>query len=1208
MNAISAFIGSWFRRLRNAIAILIALLAAYALVGFVAVPWLAKPKVESLVTSEVGRSATLGKLEFNPFTLRARLSDFVLSDRESDHALLRFELLDVDMSSASLWRWAPVFDAVRLVRPKLELVRNADGTTNVQDLIDRQNAQASGPTPAFSVNNIEIEDGTISLDDRQLRRSVALTGLGVGIPFLSSLPYDAQIRVTPRFDGAIDGAPFKLAGNATTPFADTEEATLELNLDALSLPRYAAYAPLPHALKLTDGSLTTRLTFTFVTEHGAPRSLTLSGAARVDRLAIARGDNSALVGAKSIAVTLNKFDPLGHSMVFDRIAVDAPEADLHRVADGTFEFQRLLSPPTPAGKTAPGASAPVAVAPPWKFSIAELHVINGVVHLSDEAVTPAFRVSLSGVSCDAKKIESDGQGTVDVGFDSNTGARFVAHGDVNPREKSARGHFALTTFHLDLLYPYYADALNLDVRRGTLDLAADFAVNASADPLQFTLAEGAATLADLEMTVHSEADPLWRIPRADLSGVAFDYAKRTIAIDRVESPRAAIRVVRQEDGVVNFERLMRTSATTGTSAAGARAVAADSGWALVMRKLQFEHIAGEFEDRAVRPSVKLKLVDARVTADNYSNARDAKSTVAFASRVGSKGQVQFTGGVTTNPVSADLRINASALDLVALRPYFEARTNVIVTSGAFGAKGRLTYGATGAGATRATFAGDVAINDFGSLDRPTSQELLRWKSLALTGVDVRSEPVKVAFGAIALDQFYARVIVNPDATLNLQRLFAPETTAAEATADAPVVKASTTAAGQTSRTVPVSDASDKELPVSIGRIELSHGEVQFSDFFVKPNYSAHLTEVVGSVSTLSATQAGDVSLAARVENTAPVEIRGSLNPFARSLTLDLTANARDIDLPPLTPYSAKYAGYGIEKGKLSLEVHYKIDSRKLEASNKLVLDQLTFGEHVDSPTATKLPVRLAVALLKDRNDVIHLDLPIQGTLDDPKFSVWGVLVQIFVNLITKIVTAPFAVLGALAGGGGGEQLAYIEFAPGHAELSPDAETKLRSLAKALADRPALKLDAAGRAVTETDRDGLKRIALDRAMRVQKQKTLAGQGGSAPSIDALNIDAAEYAKLLEAVYRDASLPNKPRNAIGMTKDIPAAEMEALLLASYPADEDALRALANRRALAVKDWFVGPGGIASERVFVVAAKLGASDITDKGAQTRVDFALR
>jgi uncharacterized membrane protein len=440
-----------------------------------------------------------------------------------------------------------------------------------------------------------------------------------------------------------------------------------------------------------------------------------------------------------------------------------------------------------------------------------------------------------------------------------------------------------------------------------------------------------------------------------------------------------------------------------------------------------------------------------------------------------------------------------------------------------------------------------------------------------------------------MDGFYARLIVNPDATLNLQQLLASQSVESEVVVpSAPTMKGK----GVATKELPP-PKTDNELPVSIGRVAFADGEVEFSDFFVRPNYSAHLTGVTGSVSALSAAQPGDVALAARVENTAPVEVRGTVNPFARDLTLDLTATAKDVDLPPLTPYSEKYAGYGIQRGKLSLEVHYQIENRKLVASNKLVLDQLTFGEHVESPAATRLPVLLAVSLLKDREGVIHLDLPIEGTLDDPRFSVWGILVQIVVNLVTKAATAPFALLGALAG---------------HAEISAAAEAKLRSLAKALADRPGLKLDAAGRAVPELDRDGLRRAALDRAVRTEKQKAAASQGESAPALDSLNIEASEYPKYLAAVYRDADLPDKPRNVLGIAKDIPAAEMEALLLASYRADDDSLRALATRRAQTVKDWFAGPGGIAGERVFIVSPKLGGDGIEDKGPPTRVDFALK
>ena len=166
-----------------------------------------------------------------------------------------------------------------------------------------------------------------------------------------------------------------------------------------------------------------------------------------------------------------------------------------------------------------------------------------------------------------------------------------------------------------------------------------------------------------------------------------------------------------------------------------------------------------------------------------------------------------------------------------------------------------------------------------------------------------------------------------------------------------------------------------------------------------------------------------------------MDIKGKLNPLSKELFLDIVADAREIELSPMTPYSAKYVGYGIEKGKLSFNVKYKLDNRKLTAENKIILNQLTFGEKIESPTATKLPVLLAVALLKDRNGVIDVDLPISGSLDDPQFSVGGLVLRIVINLITKAVTAPFSLIASAFGGGGsGEELSYIEFANGRASL------------------------------------------------------------------------------------------------------------------------------------------------------------------------------
>ena len=259
MKATATRTSAWPRRLRNGAVVLAVLVAVYALLGFLVLPLVAKPRLESALTERFDRNATLGQLEFNPFTLRARALEFALADREPKRFLLRFALLDADVSAASLRYGAPVFDAVRIERPEIDLVRNADGSYSIDDLVAKAAAEPEAPTPRFSLNNIEINEGSVALDDRSHARRIVVSDLGIGIPFLSSLRHDAQIRVTPRFGGAIDGARFALGGSTTSPFGDVQEAALEWNLDALPLAPYAAYMALPGGTRVTDGALTTRL-------------------------------------------------------------------------------------------------------------------------------------------------------------------------------------------------------------------------------------------------------------------------------------------------------------------------------------------------------------------------------------------------------------------------------------------------------------------------------------------------------------------------------------------------------------------------------------------------------------------------------------------------------------------------------------------------------------------------------------------------------------------------------------------------------------------------------------------------------------------------------------------------------------------------------------------------------------------------------------
>ncbi len=333
-------------------------------------------------------------------------------------------------------------------------------------------------------------------------------------------------------------------------------------------------------------------------------------------------------------------------------------------------------------------------------------------------------------------------------------------------------------------------------------------------------------------------------------------------------------------------------------------------------------------------------------------------------------------------------------------------------------------------------------------------------------------------------------------------------------------------------------------------------------------------------------------------------IRGEINPLASSLFLDLNAQAREVNLPPLSPYSVRYVGYPIERGKLSMDVHYHIEGGQLTAENRLTLNQLVFGEQPAGTEASNLPVHLAVSLLKDRNGVIDLNVPISGSLDDPQFSVGGVIAKAIVNLLWKAVTAPFAALGAIFGGG--ETLSYVEFAPGAATLDEAAVSKLDNLAQALRERERLTLDIAGRVDPAVDGEGIKANTLLRRMRMQKQKDL-GEDGAARTLDQIEIAPGEYDKYLERVY-DSEEFDKPRNFLGFAKRVPAAEMKQRLLEHFAVNENALRRLANARAEAAADWLKTNGKVPAERLYIVAPRLSAEGIDDKGAPSRADFALR
>ncbi|ESJ15808.1 2OG-Fe(II) oxygenase, partial [Cupriavidus sp. HPC(L)] len=602
---------------------------------------------------------------------------------------------------------------------------------------------------------------------------------------------------------------------------------------------------------------------------------------------------------------------------------------------------------------------------------------------------------------------------------------------------------------------------------------------------------------------------------------------------------------------------------------------------------------------------------------------------------GRRGVLSLDGTVQPTLPALQMRVDAKQLDLTPFQPYLADRFNAALRAGNATVNGNLAVAVPSGKPVAATFAGTAQLSNVRTVDRVNGEDFIRWRSLGLSGIDFRMDdskgPLRLALGQIALNDFYARVILNANGRLNLQDVVsggaqqgqpAPTTSLTQAsTAPAPASApqaqsaSATVAASASAPAAPSTKGTAAGPQIRIGGVKIDKGNINFSDFFVKPNYTANLTGMHGSISKVSTGDPApaDLVLEGRLDDDAPVTIGGKLNPLGEQLYLDIAAKAAGVELTRLTPYATKYAGYPITKGKMTVDVAYKIENGQLNASNHLFLDQLTFGDKVDSPTATKLPVLLAVSLLKDRNGVIDVNLPVSGSLSDPEFSIGGVIMRVIVNLLTKAITSPFSLIASAFGGG--DELGYVEFAPGSANLTDAGRRKVETLGKALNDRPGLRLEITGRIDPATDAAGARRAWLDEQVAEQKVRELRQSAREQRAADdedgeqgaKVTVSPQEYPKYLEAVYRRSSI-KKPRNLIGMAKSLPTAEMEALLLQNAPVTDSGLRQLAERRALTVKQALEREGKVPEARLFLTAPKLDTDGIRDKGSPNRVDFTIR
>jgi hypothetical protein len=915
-------------------------------------------------------------------------------------------------------------------------------------------------------------------------------------------------------------------------------------------------------------------------------------------------------GRLTVAVGISSVPRLAPSL--SEIVLDSPHVNAVVRRDGKLNLADLEKPFAQPKSPAPGSK-------PFKLFLDRLAVNGGSATYQDESRPEPFRLDLDPIAFELLDFSTTGNtgGNYHLTATIGQGGRLDWTGTIRAQPLSLHGALKLDALSARTVATYLGPILPAEITRGTIALQGSFAIDSApqgATPaVSMTIEVPQAQVSGLGVRPRRAAADYVRLDRCTLGNTRIDLERHSIRVGEITLASADVHGWVDEGGQLNLLQLLGPptgepmSSPTPAPAATASALASApnpqrasraSVWHIAAPDIRLVGTHLALEDRRVKPAAELMLAPLSAHITGYDSSPDARIRVSVQSTVNGKGQMDLTADGTLQPQALSAKLRLDRVDLRALQPYFGKYTALTLTSGFLSTT--LDIGRRADGQT--SVAGRVDLADLRTVDDDLKQDFVKWQGLHIVGLRYVSRPASLQVKYVVAVAPYARVIIGADHTFNVSealhpRGYHPPKSSTSGNAEAKDHQASAPAGGGNP-----SSSSSASTSMAIGVVRIANGTADYADFSMQPNFATGIQDLHGTIKGLSSdpSSRAAVDLQGTVDRYAPVDINGVVNLLAASTYTDLKMDFRGLQLTRMTPYSVRFAGYKIASGTLDANLHYKVDHGKLNADHSLVINQLVLGEQVPSPHATKLPLRLAIALLKDRNGVIHLGLPVTGSLNDPQFSLGPLIGKALLAVLRKAVTAPFALLGRLAGGGA--DINRIEFPPGSATLLPAAQTQVAALAKALAQRPQLQLQVPAVYAANVDKPALARQQLDDELITLARNGVGRQGergkGSrerqqnpAPAAgrEVLELPRMHY-RLLLAAYRNSFGPKAPLP--GTAQKVPPydaaiVELQSALLERIQVSDTDLRDLAERRARAIRSAIVSAGGVDAARVGIAAA---------------------
>lgn len=831
---------------------------------------------------------------------------------------------------------------------------------------------------------------------------------------------------------------------------------------------------------------------------------------------------------------------------------------------------------------------------PLQFSVGNIKLTNSSITLDDKFRNKVDKVTDLNFSL---PLISNFQNDVDVPITPDlkfkfNGEPFAINAESVPftPDKKTGVNFTITGLNLENAASFNPIPLNVKITRGTMDCAfnLDFKKSQGEENAYLRL-KGTVKMKDVGLEDElGKAYQIIGVKEIDANLKEFAFFRQNLDIGEIQIHNPSVVVIRDKDSL-NLIQLMnhivkeqKTQAKQEAKEAKEKAALPEGekktpdDWTWNIDKVSVRNGTINFTDTT--NNFKRPISNVNVTLAPINSKNDTRTTIdASLGAIG--GHIQANGGMVIKPFSMDLNLQSSSLSIADLTPYISQYSGAHVTQGTFSSKGDLKLNLAKSVAFSYSGSADVA-----SLNVTDKQGVpaVSLKNLAVGGINVSGlTPLQLSLGTIALTSPNVNVVMNKNGSINLASLGTPSSSST------PASKSENPVASKPQPQTQANASSASSPAINVGKVTLADGRVRYTDNSIEPTFKLNASNLSGSLSNYSTTTKGNAAIDVKgLLNGTPMSISGTVNPFESKLNLAMKGEVTSLSLPAFSPFSAKFTGHPIEKGQLTYKGSFDINQEKLSSENALVINKLEFGSQVPN-AKDALPVGLAVSLLQDRQGQIDLNIPVSGSLNDPEFSVGGIIVKVIVNLISKAVTAPFALIGSMFGGEDMD-LNNLQFASGSSRLDDKTLKALGIVAKAMKDRPGIKIQIIGMASEKEDGEGLKEQLLMRDMRyaIYRDTTSA--------TNAKVLTASQIDKAMKQLYDESTAPNKP-------KDADFEQMKAFLMKNQRVATADLKQLADRRATAVRNYLIQKEKIAADRLFIASSK------TQRGEQVVPGVAL-